>query len=173
MSCDPRFDVLCEPVKIGPVTAKNCCYQVPHCSGMDRRPRDDRDMPVFARMCDTVHADGARAGCKFGHAGVMAANRYSRDLPLAPSYIPVALRDPVQVCVMDLSGIRALRRWHRDAGFDVIYVYEGHQLSTISPFLSRYRNRRSDAYGGGVEDIRELEALAPPQVSPRPEALTA
>ncbi len=34
MSADPRFDVLFEPVKIGPVTAPNRFYQVPHCSGM-------------------------------------------------------------------------------------------------------------------------------------------
>ena len=34
MSRDPRFDILFEPVRIGPVTAKNRFYQVPHCSGM-------------------------------------------------------------------------------------------------------------------------------------------
>lgn len=31
---DPRFDLLFEPVKIGPVTAPNRFYQVPHCTGM-------------------------------------------------------------------------------------------------------------------------------------------
>ncbi|MGH6933063.1 MAG: FAD-dependent oxidoreductase [Dongiaceae bacterium] len=34
MPRDPRFDVLFEPIKIGPVTAPNRFYQVPHCSGM-------------------------------------------------------------------------------------------------------------------------------------------
>jgi dimethylamine/trimethylamine dehydrogenase len=34
MTRDPRYDILFEPVKIGPVTAKNRFYQVPHCSGM-------------------------------------------------------------------------------------------------------------------------------------------
>ena len=29
-----RYDVLFEPVRIGPVTAKNRFYQVPHCTGM-------------------------------------------------------------------------------------------------------------------------------------------
>jgi len=33
MARDPRYDILFEPVKIGPVTAKNRFYQVPHCSG--------------------------------------------------------------------------------------------------------------------------------------------
>ncbi len=36
MSRDARFDVLFEPVKIGPVTARNRFYQVPHCNGMGR-----------------------------------------------------------------------------------------------------------------------------------------
>jgi dimethylamine/trimethylamine dehydrogenase len=34
MARDPRYDVLFEPVRIGPVTAKNRFYQVPHCNGM-------------------------------------------------------------------------------------------------------------------------------------------
>ena len=35
-----RYDVLFEPVKIGPVTAKNRFYQVPHCTGLGWiRPR--------------------------------------------------------------------------------------------------------------------------------------
>lgn len=203
MARDPRYDVLFEPVKIGPVIARNRFYQVPHCNGMgrsypssmaemhlikaeggwavviteeveihpsgDHSPRmggrlwEDRDVPMFARMCDAVHAQGALAGCELNHTGAMAANRYSRDVPLAPSHVPVALPDPLQARAMDLSDIRDLRRWHRDAavrardaGFDIIYVYAGHQLSTISHFLSPYRNRRSDAYGGTLENRARL-----------------
>ncbi len=203
MTRDPRFDILFEPVRIGPVTAPNRFYQVPHCNGMGRsypssmaemrrtkaeggwgvvtteeveihpsadhspwmggRLWDDRDVPVLARMCEAVHEHGALVGCELNHAGAMAANRYSRDVPMAPSHTPVALHDPVQARAMDLSDIANLRRWHReaairarDAGFDIIYVYAGHQLSTISHFLSPYRNRRSDAYGGSLENRARL-----------------
>lgn len=34
MSRDPRYDILFQPVKIGPVTAPNRFFQVPHCTGM-------------------------------------------------------------------------------------------------------------------------------------------
>jgi len=45
MSRDPRFDILFEPVKIGPVTAPNRFYQVPHCTGMGyRRPQTVAEM---------------------------------------------------------------------------------------------------------------------------------
>ena len=40
MSRDPRYDILFEPVRIGPVTAPNRFYQVPHCTGLGWvRPR--------------------------------------------------------------------------------------------------------------------------------------
>ena len=34
MARDSRYDILFEPVKIGPVTSRNRFYQVPHCCGM-------------------------------------------------------------------------------------------------------------------------------------------
>jgi dimethylamine/trimethylamine dehydrogenase len=40
MPRDPRFDILFEPVRIGPVTAPNRFYQVPHCTGIGyKRPQ--------------------------------------------------------------------------------------------------------------------------------------
>ncbi len=36
MPRDPHHDILFEPVAIGPVTAKNRFYQVPHCNAMGR-----------------------------------------------------------------------------------------------------------------------------------------
>uniref|UniRef100_UPI003B52BF2F oxidoreductase n=1 Tax=Roseovarius indicus TaxID=540747 RepID=UPI003B52BF2F len=209
MTRDPRYDILFEPVKIGPVTARNRFYQVPHCNGMGRtfpssmtemrrvkaeggwavvcteeveihpsadhtpwaggRLWEDRDIPLFARMCEGIHEFGSLAGIELNHGGVMTSNRYSRMAPMGPSHHPVALPDPLQARAMDLSDIRDLRRWHRDAalrakkaGADIVYVYAGHQLSTISHFLSPYRNRRSDEYGGSLENRARLlrEVLA-------------
>jgi len=45
MPRDPRYDILFEPVRIGPVTAPNRFYQVPHCTGMGwARPRTLAEM---------------------------------------------------------------------------------------------------------------------------------
>ena len=45
MTRDSRFDILFEPIKIGPVVAKNRFYQVPHCNGMGyARPRAHAEM---------------------------------------------------------------------------------------------------------------------------------
>ena len=45
MARDPRFDILFEPVRIGPLTTRNRFFQVPHCSGMGHLlPRSDAAM---------------------------------------------------------------------------------------------------------------------------------
>ncbi|WP_425046254.1 FAD-dependent oxidoreductase [Primorskyibacter sp. S87] len=45
MTRDPRYDVLFQPMKIGPVVAPNRFYQVPHCTGMGwLRPRTLAEM---------------------------------------------------------------------------------------------------------------------------------
>ncbi len=203
MTRDPRYDILFEPVKIGPVTARNRFYQVPHCNGMGRvypstmaamrrtkaeggwavicteeveihpsgdhspwcggRLWDDRDIPYLARMCDGIHEFGSLAGCELNHAGQMCNNDYSRMVQLAPSHMPISSIAPKQARAMDKQDIRELRRWHREAalrarkaGFDIVYVYAGHQLSTISHFLSRQRNHRTDEYGGSLENRARL-----------------
>ncbi|MEM7124659.1 MAG: FAD-dependent oxidoreductase [Pseudomonadota bacterium] len=196
---DPRYDVLFEPVRIGPVTAKNRFYQVPHCNGMSRsypssmaemrgvkaeggwavvcteeveihhssectpyvegRLWDEADVPVFAKMCEKIHEHGALAGIEPTYAGAEAPNRYSRNVPMGPSAVPVISFDPVQARAMDMADIRDVRRWYvegakraRRAGFDVIYVYAAHDLSILMHFLSRRHNRRTDAYGGSLEN---------------------
>jgi dimethylamine/trimethylamine dehydrogenase len=68
---------------------------------------------------------------------------------------------------MDKADIANLRRWHRkaalrarEAGFDIVYVYAGHDMSLLQHFLSRRHNHRADEYGGSLENrvrlIREI-----------------
>jgi dimethylamine/trimethylamine dehydrogenase len=200
---EPRFDVLFEPVQIGPVTARNRFFQVPHCNGMGHRDPtaharmrgikaeggwavvcteeveihhssevtpyiegriwDDKDIPMHARLCDEVHRHGSLAGIELCHNGMAASNRYSRIVPMGPSNLPVTWHDPVQARRMSTADIADLRRWHAQAverslraGYDIVYVYAGHNLSTIQHFLSRQFNDRSDAYGGSIENRTRL-----------------
>ena len=152
---DARYDILFEPVKIGPVTAKNRFYQVPHCNGggyrdasavtemrrvkaeggwgvifteqadvhpssditpyIELRNWSDADIPVLAKMADAIHEYGALAGIELVHAGVNSPNLYTKEVPLAPSPLPILTftSDPVQARAMDKDDIRQLRLWHR------------------------------------------------------------
>ena len=199
MTRDPRFDILFEPIRIGPVTAKNRFFQVPHCNGMghampqahaamrevkaeggwavicteeceihpsgdvspyvEARLWDDHDIPALRLMCDKVHAHGALAGIELTHNGPTASNLYSREVLIAPSHQPSKYGYPAQARAMDKRDIADYRRWHRNAalraksaGFDLIYVYAGHDLSLAMHFMQKRRNQRSDEYGGPLEN---------------------
>ena len=197
MQRDPRFDILFEPVRIGPVVAKNRFFQVPHCNGMghampqahaamrevkaeggwavicteeceihpsgdvspyvEARLWDDHDIPALQLMCERVHVHGALAGIELTHNGPTASNLYSREVLLAPSHQPSKYGYPAQARAMDKRDIADYRRWHRNAalraksaGFDLIYVYAGHDLSLAMHFMQKRRNQRTDEYGGSL-----------------------
>ncbi|MEE2803879.1 MAG: FAD-dependent oxidoreductase [Pseudomonadota bacterium] len=192
---ESRFDCLFEPVTIGPVTARNRFYQVPHCNGMghampnsvaamrgmkaaggwavvateecdihastdvlpfpEARLWDDQDARRLELMVEAVHAHGALAAIELVHNGHAVSNRYSRLPVMAVADLPVAALEPSQACSMTRRDIADVRRWHRKAalrarniGFDIVYVYAGHNLTLGMHFLSRRYNQRHDEYGG-------------------------
>ena len=209
LTVDPRYAILFEPVRIGPVTARNRFYQVPHCNGMGYRDPtaaahmrgvkaeggwavvcteqveihptsdinpfielriwDDRDIPMLARMSDKIHEHGALSGIELAYNGLNGPNLYGREVPMAPTALPVAsfTFDPVQARSMDKEDISNIRRWHRNAairgmraGFDLVYVYAGHALGFFHHFLSRKYNQRTDEYGGSLENrVRLLKEI--------------
>ena len=75
--------------------------------------------------------------------------------------------DPVQARAMSRADIKQLRQMHRaaalrarQAGFDIIYVYAGHDLGLPFHFLTPRNNRRTDEYGGVLENrVRLLREL--------------
>ncbi len=203
MARDPRYDILFEPMKIGPVTARNRFYQVPHCTGMGYRyPKsearlrgikaeggwgvvstqeteihptsditpsnearlwDDRDIPALRAVTEAVHEHDSLAAVQLVHNGLHTSNRYSRAVPLAPSDVIVDSDDPVQARGMDKADIKAFRRWHveaalraKEAGFDIIYAYAGHEMTLLHHFLLARHNHRTDEYGGSLENRLRL-----------------
>ncbi len=207
MARDPRYDILFEPVKIGPVTARNRFYQVPHasstgndwphiraglrgiraeggwavvCTGYcsihpsaDDLPRryarlwDEDDVRNLAVMTEAVHEHGALAGVELFYGMSTTNNRLTREMPQSPSGLQYLSgtgggQFPLQTRAMDKEDIRTLRRWQVDAakraqraGFDLVYVYCGMGFGPYQ-FLSRRTNRRSDEYGGAIENRLRL-----------------
>ena len=211
MARDPRFDILFEPVRIGPVTARNRFYQVPHASstGVDMpntrkglrairaeggwgvvctgycsihpssddaplrysRLWDDEDTRNLALMVDAVHEHGALAGVELFYGSSLTSNRATRETPLSPSGLPrlqVGGRGPYpqHSRAMDKDDIRNLRTWQVDAakraksaGFDIVYIYAGMSFGPFQ-FISRRTNRRTDEYGGSLENrVRLLREM--------------
>lgn len=206
MARDPRYDILFEPVRIGPVTAPNRFYQTPHAIGLGwQRPQagaalrgikaeggwgvvcteycsihptsddspygfltlwDEDDVAALAQTADAIHAHGSLAGIELWHGGSHASNRMTRVPGIAASAIPAMYHLPTTARGMDLADIRAFRGWQRDAavrarraGFDIVYVYAGHDYLPFQ-FLSRRHNQRNDEYGGSLENrVRLLREM--------------
>jgi dimethylamine/trimethylamine dehydrogenase len=72
MPRNPRWDILFEPVRIGPVTAPNRFYQVPHASGMPTLPH------VRAAMRGVKAEGGWGVVC----TGAVSIHPSSDDMPL-------------------------------------------------------------------------------------------
>lgn len=202
MQRNPRYDILFEPVRIGPVVAPNRFYQTPHATGMgymkpqssaalrgvkaeggwgvvcteycsihpssDDSPHgfvslwDEDDVKGLALTADAIHAHGSLAAVELWHGGTHSSNRMTRLPLIGPSSRPGKYQMPVTARAMDKQDIRDLRGWQRAAavrakraGFDIVYVYAGHDYMPFQ-FLSRRSNDRSDEYGGALENRARL-----------------
>ncbi len=126
----------------------------------------EEDIAPLAATADAIHRHGALAGVELWHGGGHAANRMTREPALAPMGMPAMFHLPTTSRAMDLQDIREFRRWQREAavrakraGFDIVYVYAGHDYLPFQ-FLSRRTNQRSDAYGGSLENrVRLLREM--------------
>ncbi|SEK58951.1 dimethylamine/trimethylamine dehydrogenase [Roseovarius nanhaiticus] len=120
---------------------------------------DRDDIPALRLMTDAIHAHGALAGIELAHNGAHAANLMTRAPVLAPSEASIETLYPKQARMMDRTDICNLRAWHRqaainarEAGFDIIYVYAGHEMVLPQHFMLPRLNQRSDEYGGSLEN---------------------
>ncbi|MFN8052553.1 MAG: NADH:flavin oxidoreductase [Acidimicrobiales bacterium] len=125
----------------------------------------DKIVPDLRRVTDAVHAEGALAAAQIGHAGLVANTRSNRTKTLAPStrfsapamgLVRAATTAELDE-VVDQFGQAA--RVVADAGFDSIEVHLGHNY-LLSSFLSANLNKRTDQYGGSLENRMRLPLRA-------------
>ncbi len=123
---------------------------------------DDGDIAPLALTAEAIHAHGALAGIELWHGGAHASNRMTRLPGIAPEVQPALFHLPTTARAMDRADMAAFRGWQRDAarrakqaGFDILYVYAGHDYLPFQ-FLSRRTNDRGDAYGGSLENRSRL-----------------
>ncbi|MFH1155665.1 MAG: NADH:flavin oxidoreductase [Pseudomonadota bacterium] len=121
---------------------------------------NDSSIPGLRHLVDAVHGHGARIAAQLSHAGREAC-RYQtliRKTAIAPS---VVKDDPYfeGLCremtedeirqVIRAFGDAALRA--KEAGFDAVQLHGAHAY-LFSQFLSPFTNRRTDIWGGELEN---------------------
>jgi 4,4'-dithiodibutanoate disulfide reductase len=122
---------------------------------------DDDIVPDLRRLTGAVHDDGAMVAAQLGHAGLVANTRSNRQPTLAPS---TRLSAPAMGLVRGAT-VAQLDEVVADfgrattvavaAGFDAIEVHLGHNY-LLSSFFSPNLNRRTDEYGGSIENRARL-----------------
>jgi dimethylamine/trimethylamine dehydrogenase len=119
---------------------------------------DEDDLRNLSLMADEAHRHRSLAGIELTHGGVHADGRESRRPSMGPSQLASDYHPFVVPKAMELGDIERVREdWvraatlSRDAGYDIIYVYGGHSYLPLQ-FLSPFYNKRTDAYGGSLEN---------------------
>lgn len=109
------------------------------------------------RLTDAVHTEGAAVSAQIGHAGPVANSRSNKAPALAPGrfFNPLSMRFARAATAADIGEVigehaRAVR-YAIDAGFDAVEIHLGHNY-LASAFLSPLVNRRTDEFGGTLEN---------------------
>lgn len=109
------------------------------------------------QLTDRVHAAGAKIAAQISHAGRETFIGVTDENLVAPSpYRDVdGEKNPKELSISEIKDIVGkygdtaynLKR----AGFDAVEIYAAHGY-LISNFLSKYANKRTDEYGGSLEN---------------------
>ncbi|MGB3458069.1 MAG: NADH:flavin oxidoreductase [Halobacteriota archaeon] len=130
---------------------------------------DDDAIAGYKKLVSEVHKRGAKIAAQLCHSGI-STSRYQNTLGregIAPSLIPEndyyfntqnsmflpgkyhAATDEEIRAIIRAFGDAALRA--KEAGFDAVQLHGAHS-SLLSQFLSPHTNRRTDSWGGSLEN---------------------
>jgi 2,4-dienoyl-CoA reductase-like NADH-dependent reductase (Old Yellow Enzyme family) len=123
---------------------------------------DDCFLPGLARLAETIHGAGSKASIQLGHGGGHTRRDICGETPIAPSAIPHPVYETTFETIIpeEMTKERidraiaahvaaALRA--RNAGFDCVEIHAAHGY-LISQFHAPFENRRTDEYGGSLEN---------------------
>ena len=120
---------------------------------------DDHVIPALTEMADELHRYGSKLAMELNHGGRQAGVTAHHRRPIAPSPISSTFMDPGSVpremTLADIGRVigdfgRAAERCLA-AGVDMIHLHGAHGY-LLGQFLSPRSNRRTDRYGGSLEN---------------------
>lgn len=143
----------------GLIIVENANVDFPTGSNGTSQIRIDHDsfMPRLYKLTDTIHDEGGMVAIQINHAGASASSARTGVQPVSSSNIPSKdggeeprplTKEEMEVIVKKYgeAAKRAVT-----AGFDAVEVHCGHSY-LISQFLSPIYNKRTDEFGGSLEN---------------------
>ena len=111
----------------------------------------------YRRMTDAVHEAGGKITVQLVHAGGQTSSEWAGRRPLAPSAVKADQfpETPEEMSREEIGEVVAAfgkaAGWAKEWGFDAVQLHGAHGY-LINQFLSPLTNRRTDGYGGRVEN---------------------
>lgn len=117
----------------------------------------DANITGLKKLVDTIHATGAKVGLQITHAGASCSRQIIGQDPVGPSPVsnPGGKGVPRELTLKDIKLIKslfanaALRA--KMAGFDMVEIHGAHGY-LLNQFMSPLTNKRTDEYGGSLEN---------------------
>lgn len=143
----------------GLIIVENASVDSPQGSNGTTQLRIDHDnyLPRLFKFCENIHRYGACVSIQLNHAGASAVSARTNmqtvsasDIPSKEGgEIPRPLSKEEIIHIVKKYGEAAKRA--QTAGFDAVEIHAGHSY-LISQFLSPITNKRTDEFGGSIEN---------------------
>ncbi len=143
----------------GLIILENANVEYPVGSNGTSQIRIDHDsfMPRFYQLVETLHKSGTTVAIQINHAGASASSARTGMQTVSSSNIPTKAGGEIPRPMTREEILHTVRKYGeaarraRDIGFDAIEIHCGHSY-LISQFISPYYNKRTDEFGGSVEN---------------------
>ncbi len=118
---------------------------------------DDRYIPGLKSLSDALRADGAKTSVQLFHAGRYAYSFLIGEQPVSASEVQSRMSGdtPRALTIEEIQQLVYLfsegARRAKEAGFDSVEI-SGATGYLVSQFLSPFTNRRTDEYGGKLDN---------------------
>ena len=157
---DPLIDFYAERARGGVGLIAVGYATVDEYSGMSTNIGTHKDefIPGLKRLAEAIQQNGAKAAVQINHAGRYAVSFFlDGKQPVAPSAVASRMtrETPRELTIDEIAEVighfAAAARRVKQAGYDAVEVLSGTGY-LISEFLSPLTNKRTDRYGGSLEN---------------------
>ncbi len=144
---------------VGLIILENANVEYPVGSNGTSQIRIDHDsfMPRYYQLVESLHKDGATVAIQINHAGASASSARTRVETVSSSNIPTKEGGEIPRPMTKEEIMTTVKKYAEAAkrvqaiGFDAVEIHCGHSY-LMSQFISPYYNKRTDEFGGSVEN---------------------
>jgi 2,4-dienoyl-CoA reductase-like NADH-dependent reductase (Old Yellow Enzyme family) len=127
-----------------------------HCGSWQLGNYSDNLLPGLSEMAEAVHKEEGKIVMQIVHGGVQSSPELIGMTPLGPSVIegekgPISQRMTLEDIREIVAAFGQAAARVKQAGFDGVQLHSAHGY-LLSEFLSPFFNKRTDEYGGSIDN---------------------